>query len=200
MSRDWRFESHINKTLLLIVLIGFFVLSSSFAVINDETRFQIELRIQHEFSRVLTINQYSDATPIEELQDGSKSVSVSPLNATDSFEVCNIDYSSNVYGRNLIYLKAFPLCRLDNQGIATNESVGYTLDFVYEEEGWNYTLDVSSSSSIDMTIPITVPFVFKNGVIETLSATIGVRGSIPRYEDMSAGTYRATVQIGLEAL
>ena len=125
---------------------------------------------------------------------------MNPINGTDSFEVCKIDYSTNVYGRNLIYLNASPLFLLDNQGNATNETMGYTLDFDYQADGWTYSLEVTRSSSNDMIIPITVPFVFEDGVIQTLSATISVTGVIPDYEDMSAGTYRATVQIGLEAL
>ena len=188
-----------RKKAILMFFFSVITLLSLFSAINDETRFQIELQIQHQFSRVLTISQYSENTPISG-QDGSKSVTVNPINGTDSFEVCKIDYSTNVYGRNLIYLNASPLFLLDNQGNATNETMGYTLDFDYQTDGWTYSLEVTRSTSNDMTIPITVPFVFEDGVIQTLSATINVTGVIPDYEDMSAGTYRATVQVGLEAL
>ena len=158
-----------KKATFMMFFFIMIVLFCSFATINDETRFQIELQIQHQFSRILTINQFSENTPISG-QDGSKSVSVNPINGTDSFEVCKIDYSTNVYGRNLIYLNASPLFLLDNQGNATNETMGYTLDFDYQADGWTYSLEVTRSSSNDMIIPITVPFVFEDGVIQTLSA------------------------------
>lgn len=189
-----------RKTVIIMFFLGVSTLFSSFAVISDQTLFQIELTIQHSFHQDISITEYSENTPISDAQDGSKSVTVTPLNSTDSFEVCNIEYTSNVYGRNLIYLKAFPLYLLDNQGNPTNESVGYTLGFENQDAGWDYSLEVNSSAPVDMTIPITVPFELVNDEVQTLFATISITGVIPDYDNMSAGTYRATIQMGLEAL
>ena len=182
-----------RKAMFLLFFLGVIMLFSSFAVINDQTLFQIELTIQNSIHQEISITEYSENTPISDAQDGSKSVTVNPLNAMDSFEVCNIEYTSNVYGRNLIYLRAFPLYLLDNQGNPTNESVGYTLGFENQDPDWGYSLEVNSSAPVDMTIPFSVS-------VELFSETISITGVIPDYDNMSAGTYRATIQIGLEAL
>ena len=200
MKRAYRMN--IGKKLLYMVFLSILVLFSSFASINDNTQFQIELRIQHDFNRVLTITQYSAETPISEAQDGSKSVSVSLLNNTDSVEICNINYSSNVYGLNKIYLRAYPLILLDDLGEPiTDERAGYQLDFNNQTDGWSHTLEIGTSlSGNEMTIPITVPFIFENGIIQTLFRTIGVTAIFTDFEEMSVGSYRADIQIGLEAL
>ena len=75
-------------------------------------------------------------------------------------------------------------------------------DFANEIDGWNYSLEISDAvSGSDMIIPVTVPFEFDgNEVIQTVSRSIGVTGVFTDYERMSAGTYCANVQIGLQAL
>ena len=182
--------------------LGVIMLFVTSASINDNTQFQIELIIQHDFNQAITITQYSANTPLTQLQDGSKRVSLSPQNDTDIMEICNISYSSNVYGLNKIYLRAFPLYLLDEMNDPIlNERIGYQLDFINQTDGWSHTLDVSNSvSGSDMIIPVTVPFIFENGVIQTLSRTIGITGVFTYFDEMSVGSYSANIQIGLEAL
>lgn len=202
MKLQWGQRIKLKQTCLLMGVFCLIMLFPSFAVINDETRFQIELVIEHQFNRVLTISQYSPETEILEDQEGTKTISVAPENSTDVFEICNIDYTSNVYGLNKIYLRAYPLYWLDGQGQpVTSDRVGYQLDFSNQTDGWSYTLEVSTSvSGIDMIIPITVPFVFEDGRIKTLSRSIGVTAIFTDFADMNGGTYSAVIQIGLEAL
>lgn len=200
MKKQWGHTIQLKKALLLMGFFCLVTLFSSFAVINDETRFQIELIIQHQFNQVLAVSEYN--VQIEEDLEGNKVVTVSPENATDVFGICYLDYTSNVYGLNKIYLHAYPLYRVDNLGEPVVEDrVGYQLDFSNQTDGWSHTLEISTSvSGMDMIIPISVPFVFENGEIKTLSRSIGVTAVFTDFANMSGGTYSGIIQIGLEAL
>ena len=191
-----------TRKAFILFFLGVIMHFSTFAVINDQTQFQLELKIQLQFSRELSIIQYSADTPISEAQDGSKTVNVSPVNSTDSIEICKISYESNVYGLNKIYLHAYPLYLLDNLGEAiADQRAGYQLDFDNQADSWSFSLEVSNAvSGNDLTIPINVPFIFENYTVQTLSRTIGVTAVFTDFEEMAAGTYRANIQIGLEAL
>ena len=203
MSRVWRFESHINKTLLLIVLIGFFVLFSSFASINDSTQFQLELKIQHDFDVSLSIEQYDADSPLGG-DANSKTRTVLPVDSITSEKICKIVYTSNIYGLNKIYLRAYPLYQLDgnNNPVANQIPVGYHLDFELIGGDWSYSLDIDSNpAGAEIVIPIVLDFVLNQntGVVGTLESTIGVTGIFTEFEQM-AGSYNSTIQIGLEAL
>ena len=120
MKKQWGHTIQLKKALLLMGFFCLVTLFSSFAVINDETRFQIELIIQHQFNQVLAVSEYN--VQIEEDLEGNKVVTVSPENATDVFGICYLDYTSNVYGLNKIYLHAYPLYRVF-------EEKGYEVSF-----------------------------------------------------------------------
>ena len=194
-----------RKTMIMLfflVVVSLCSLSPVLAVINDSTQFQIELIIQHREHATITITEYSSSSPISDI-DGTIHRDIGSLTSgTESFEICKIDFTSNIYGLNQIYLRAFPLYLQDGEGHNIVDSrTEYQLDFLNQTDSWSYSLEVSDSTSgTEMTIPITVPFVFHEGVIETVSRSIGVTGIFIDYEEMMAGTHKAVIQVGLEAL
>lgn len=186
----------------LFFIVSLCSLSPLLAVINDSTQFQIELIIQHQDHATITITEYSPSSPIT-IIDGNLNRNVGELSSgTESIEICKIEFTSNIYGLNQIYLRAYPLYLQDGQGHSIiDNSTEYQLDFVNQTDSWSYSLEVTDDSTgTGMTIPIIVPFVFSNGVIETVSRTIDVTGIFTDFEEMMAGVYKAIIQIGAEAL
>lgn len=186
----------------LFFIVSLCSLSPLLAVINDSTQFQIELIIQHQDHATITITEYSTSSPITNI-DGNINRNVGELSSgTESIEICKIEFTSNIYGLNQIYLRAYPLYLQDGQGHSIIDNpTEYQLDFVNQTDSWSYSLEVTDDSTgTGMTIPIIVPFVFSNGVIETVSRTIDVTGIFTDFEEMMAGVYKAIIQIGAEAL
>ena len=194
-----------KKKLLLFVLSSLVVFSLVAA--NDTTEFNIHIIINHGIQISFSIEDYSPSSQISP-DPQNENEYLRDLGTIDSslqsYELCKINFSTNKYGLNQILINAGPLVQVDASGTAipNSDTYGYFLYFDDSENNWSDSFEVTNDSPVsNFVIPITVSFVLdEDGVVGSHSCSYYVTAAFPYYDEMCAGSYRAIVSMGLEAL
>ncbi len=178
----------------LILPLCLFAATPSFEY-RDTMKFQMDIVISNAFTADLYVVSMSDGvTPISEKVlefDESYMESPTPLG------ICRVIYESNIPGANVINLKLNPFVHTQD----SSDRVGYTISMEKHvgsvENEYSYEEYEISANASDLEIDTALRIPFYDSA-ELYSSYIDLFATLTDSDQMSAGSYRTTIVVGVE--
>ena len=198
MGESMRRIEQMRKTMLLLFVLSSLVVFSLVAAntpsFNDRMDFTIDLHIRNRAWTYFAVNEFENS-PFTIVNETNQ-LSINPESDSVGYEICIIEYKSNILGPNNLFISATPFFLVDDSGNIVQEhpATGYSLNLNLVSPEWTGTLEVDSAQQeSELTIPLTVSSRFSGAAFEF---RVEVHAVFTNLDSMIVGRYISNIRIG----